>query len=265
MLANPRAKIPHRFVVPARAHRLEGTRHETHSNDHYITMSITGKRDEIAMLIRETKQEKVRSTHDPDRLHTNIHNVTHGWRGNDLIVAIYPSGLSIDSALNAAKATAVGFGCDALALTTETYQAGTPTSPLTGKRWVPGEMQRAADEHGALETGAVIEALVTLVVNRAGDISGVSQQYRVHRSVNALGVTSYDIEWLPEIADGYQREGRIVKSLVRFMNDPAVDVHIARIGIDPADYDSEQTRTHTSTAESSKPCTAADSKAQWRY
>jgi hypothetical protein len=209
------------------------------------TLSITGKRDEIARVVREIKEEKVRSTHDADRLATNTHNVAHGWRGNELIVAIFPPGLSQDSALRAARTAAVGFSCDALALTTETYCAGTSTSPLTGQRWVPGELQTAASEHGALETGSVIEALITFVVNRAGDVAGIAQPYRIHRRVNALGVVSYDIKWLPEQVMNHW-DGHAVKSLVHFMNEAPMDTHMALAGISPADFDlnADQARTH---------------------
>jgi len=195
--------------------------------------SMADKRDQVAPLLREIKEEKVRSTHDPDRRKTNIHNVAHGWRGDELVVAIQPSGLSVESALSAARAAAIGFGCDALALTTETYQAVTSISPLTGQRWAPGEMQRAADEHNALETGSVTEALVTLVVNRAEDVTGSNQRYRIHRSVNGLGIVSYSIEWLPERADADGYGGRVPRLLVNFMNEVPVDVLVAREGITP--------------------------------
>jgi hypothetical protein len=90
-----------------------------------MTTSIIARRAEIASLVRGIKEDKVRSCHDPDRRMLDIHNVVHGWRGAELVVAVCPSGQSTDSVLAAARVAAVGFGCDAVALTTETFSAGT--------------------------------------------------------------------------------------------------------------------------------------------
>jgi hypothetical protein len=212
-------------------------------------MRITEKRNEVAALIRDLKEDKVRSTHHPDRRHTNIHNVAHGWRGEQLIVAIHPAGLSTDTALGAAHAAAAWFSCDSLALTAETYVAGTPYSPLTGKRWTPGELQHVVEEHGGLETGAVVEALMTFVVNRAGDATGITERYRIDRRVNGLGIATYSIEWLAaEVM--HRQEGPTVNALVQFMEDESIDAilgrEMAREGISPADFglNADEAQTH---------------------
>ncbi len=214
-----------------------------------MTISIIARRAEVASLVRGIKEDKVRSCHDPDRRMLDIRYLVHGWRGAELVVTVFPSGQSFTVALAAAQVAAVGFGCDAVAVTTETFSAGVAVSPLTGKPWVPGEMQRVAEEHGGLDTGAVVEALVTLVVNRAGDVAGLSAPYRIERSVNALGVVSYSVEWLPESMDdghGDYWDGGLVKMLARFMNEPPVDALFARTGLSVGDFGltPDQVRTH---------------------
>lgn len=206
---------------------------------------IDKKRDEIAALVREIKEDKVRSTHDPDPLGTNVFNVVHGWRGDELIVAIHPLGLALDTALTAAHVAAGGFCCDVLALTSETYVGGTKLSPLTGEPWAPDEMQQAVEDRGALEDGSVVEALMTSVVNRAGDVSGITERYRIDRHVNGLGIVSYDIEWLAK-QEMRPREGPTVYALVQFMNEAPADARMARKGLIPADFDLtvSQARTH---------------------
>jgi hypothetical protein len=99
----------------------------------------------------------------------------------------------------------------------EAMRAGGPCphmiNPVTGKRWVPGELEEAARLHGAVEKGWLEDALLLSAVNRAGDWRAVSLPY-------ALAGTKRDrVSWRT-MQDTTQTHGPLRDGLIEAMNLP---------------------------------------------
>jgi hypothetical protein len=203
--------------------------------------------DRATAQARDVKEQKVRDAQgDPDRTACTILNVVHAYRGEEPVALLMPTGeVSGDTILRAAHVAALGFGADVLAVTSEGWM---PTAghqlinPRTGRQWQRGEMQEAVEEHGALESGTMTEVLTTVVVNRAGDVAGAAQTFRVRGRTTALGIAAWDLEWtdeLPPEARGKSAGwgGRIPETLAEIMEEVPVDVLLARVSkLRAADY-----------------------------
>jgi hypothetical protein len=201
--------------------------------------------DRIAQQVRENKEHHLGTLHDPnDR--TDVRNTVHGFRGEDPVVLLVPNQTDRDKTLVAARVAAVAFGCDTIAFTAESWhpaQEHMDLNPFTGRPWSEkgSYMQDAADEHDALAKGVIIECLSTTVVNRAGDLSMVTQDYEILRHRNALGIVSYGIEWheplvLDSRTEGVHASGIIPEALVRFMNEPTLQHMMAKTGLTGQDF-----------------------------
>lgn len=211
-------------------------------------MRIREAVDATAATARRVKADHVRQVKGK-RGRTDISTCIQAWRG-DQIAAIIWSPPDRDRMLGLAHIAAIGFGADVLAVTMETYQAlgdgqgGKPINPTTGEQWGPGEMQQAAEEHDAVARGWITEALMTQVLNRAGDTSMVCQPYRI---------TGRVVEWddFPLPGEGDPRaEGIVPDALARAMSAESIDViahrmfgHAATAGLSP-----ERARAHQDVA-----------------
>lgn len=222
-------------------------------------MKIADLADRIAEQVRENKQHHLGTLHAPDD-RTDVRNTVHGFRGEDPVVMLMPWQTDRNKTLSAARVAAVAFGCDTLAFTSESWHPAPghmDANPFTGKPWgEPGShMQDAADQHDALAKGVIIECLMTTVVNRAGDMVMVVQDYEILRHRNALGITSYAIEWHePQVMDsrmaGARLEGIIPEALVGYMNEPTLQHSMAKTGLTGEDFGltEVETQAHTDCA-----------------
>lgn len=215
--------------------------------------SLVEHLDRAAADARRMMDDRVADWHEPDP--PVYRPVVEGFRGDEPVVVMIPSKVDRDAALHAARIQAVGFGCDVIAVTTD---ARRPVgdyiffNPVTGRRtrredresaWGPGEMQQAALEHGALEKGWLTDTLMTTVVNRAGDMRLVSQDYRTSRRTTALGIVSWEITWaegLPALDtrdSEAEASGIIPEALVDYMNEVPIDVMMGRLAAAGVDLD----------------------------
>jgi hypothetical protein len=211
----------------------------------------------IAAYVREEKEGWLRGLNQPGK-RTDIPMLVTGYRVDDPVVTIRPSEIDRDIALYAARIAAIGFGCDLLALSTESWhpvEEHRLKNPYTGKPWgeTARSMQQAANEHDALAKGVLVESLFTTVVNRAGDVVSVMQDYRIDVKINALGIARYGIEWLeaePLVMDSRdensQVSGIIPESMIEYMNSPTIQHLLAKFGLSGADFDLNpvQTQAH---------------------
>lgn len=208
--------------------------------------TLREKLDASVEHVRYLKTERVKSARR--RNETDIHAVVEGWRGDERVVVLMPSQIARDVALNAARIVALGFGADAISLTTEGWavagsaatgatEESVKTNPFTGRPWGPGDMQRAVEQHGALTSGLIRETLTTFVVNRAGDMVGTASPYRI---VEGKGYRPFHVEWdendpafgriLDDREEGSRAEGVVPEALVRFMNEADLSTRAARFG-----------------------------------
>ena len=87
-----------------------------------------------------------------------------------------------------------------------------------------------------MERGWITEGLSTFVVNRAGDIAGVMQQYVVTKRARYRR-----IEWGERYSTGDssgpdRMEGLVTDELLRYMNLPTLAQNISRVGITGRDF-----------------------------
>lgn len=201
--------------------------------------SISDLRDQAAERARDLKDQKLADWHHDDR--PELHPTVIGWRGDQEVVVMIPMDVDRDDALHAARLAAVGFGCDTLALSVDTWGTSRRTNPVTGKAWGEREMQQVVEQHQGIERGWITEALSTFVVNRAGDVASAWQPYTATRRTNVLGIVSWSIEWGEgRTADPgdttVHQEGRVIDSLVASMNRPTVQHYMGRAGITGEEY-----------------------------
>ena len=230
-------------------------------------MNLHEHLERAAASARRALEDRAQDNHSPDP--TVLRPVVEGWRGDEPVIVLITADASRDEALNAARVAAFAFGCDVLSVTTDTW-APRPGyeeyNPVTRRRvtkaesmrtgesaWGPGEMQDAVHNHGALEKGWISESLMTVVVNRAGDMAMSFQGYsQVHRR-SALGIDSWEIAWEPPRfptfdtrEDGAQATGVIPETLVALMNAAPLDVLLAKVvgAADRFGVTQEQARAH---------------------
>ena len=128
-----------------------------------------------------------------------------------------------DTLLQTAHIAARGFGPDLLALTHDSFVASAPLAdakdPRTGKLWAsnpgdgPGPLQTYVDEFGY--DGTVVDCLVTLVVNRAGDARVEPRPYAVE---------GREVKWLDIVPDdAFYRDDGVRAALKKMMGLPTLD------------------------------------------
>lgn len=203
--------------------------------------------------MRWLKEERVKDTAGMDR-NTDLAPVVHGWRGDEPVVTMFPLQVDRDAGLTAVNLAAMGFGCDVIALTTDSWRATGRINPVTGKRWRKEEMQDVALNHDGIAKGWIVESLTVQVVNRAGDSEGTVMPYRITEHTNALGIKRYEIEWLDDVDS--TRKGMTVGGLLAdamhnvMVKAPTVDQVMARQGITGESFglNDVQTRAHVDCA-----------------
>lgn len=234
-------------------------------------MKIEDALEHAMKRARELKEDRVKADTEGTLGSADIHGIIEGYRGNSPVVVMMPMRIDRDAALHAVRIAATGFGCDVIAMTTESWH---PTedynlyNPITGERktieqarkgggvWGPGAMQDAAENHGALEKGWMRACLMTMVVNRAGDIASGTVDYQVAHRTTVLGINSSTIEWVGEplilstMKEGAQNSGVIPEAMVEFMNEEPADVLIQKAGLTPGLFGltPQQAQAHTDCA-----------------
>lgn len=124
---------------------------------------------------KAVKESVVAEGGDPD-----LRNLLLAYRGDDLAAQIFPDRWQDrDALLDCARAAAVGFEADVLALVFEAWLALTPLDPSTGERWASKGMQAYADRHRGRTEGVLRDTVSVLVFNRAGDHDGATLPYRL--------------------------------------------------------------------------------------
>lgn len=195
-------------------------------------------RESARATARQVKEAAVENA--TTREGTFIRPSVLGYRGNEPVILLISEQVDRDQGLAAVRLAAMGFGCDAVALVTDSWHASTMTNPLTGKVWGPGEMQVAVEQHDGIERGWITEDLTTLVVNRAGDQSFGMDGFRIEQVGYGARTRHFRIEWVPTEWDGVEADkldGKVPNALVRAMMETPLDVLAAKAGLSPADFD----------------------------
>lgn len=218
-------------------------------------MRIAELADRIAADVRKDKERWLKLQRQPDA-DTNMRSSIHGYRGENPVVMLMPFQVDRDKALYAAWMAASFFACDTLAITTESWRPAdgyVDRDPYTGKTWSGREhsMQQAVEQWYAREEGIILDCLMTQVVNRAGDIAMVNQDYRISRRVSVFGIADFTVEWLGESKlDTFDARaktaGIIPDALRRFMNEPSMVQRFAAMGLsgDKFGLDDVETMAH---------------------
>jgi hypothetical protein len=197
--------------------------------------------DEAARMVRRIKEEMVRKHKGRVDLETTI----ICYRGDDP-VALITLPPHRDAMLRIARIAAQGFGPDVMSVSHDTYLAqgrgeDAVKDPRTGEFWKaavgdgPGAMQTYVEEHGF--DGTVSEALITHVMNRAGDVQTIVRPYEVDgRTVTwtPLARDSKDMEFSGDVPDG----------LLAAMASMTVDQIVPAWAYDLVDGDLERARWH---------------------
>lgn len=188
-------------------------------------MKIADVLEEQIRWARERKEGAVAESHDTDR--PDVPPWLTGWRGDHPVISMMPVNGDRNIVLHAAKIMAVAFGCDIVSTNNETWMAvDAARNPVTGEEWGHGEMEDVALHHDGLAKGWITEAMTLMVVNRAGDMATAILRFTVTPHTNALGITSWSIEWgkeerwTSEETDRGSVMGVIPETLIEFMNEP---------------------------------------------
>lgn len=205
-------------------------------------MKIGDALDKATASVRTVKERHVRQVKGKPG-HTDIQTVIESYRGDDLVATVFLPP-DRDAMLEAAWIAARGFSADVIAVTMETYQGTATTTgddreawdrgeipqmlnPLTGKPLEQGDLTDLALNHDGIARGWVTEALVTQVLNRAGDSKFVTQPYRI---------VGREVEWtpLPDTlredmdSEGFDYRGIVPESLADAMRADTIDQVVAK-------------------------------------
>jgi hypothetical protein len=181
---------------------------------------------EAARRVRSLKESRVETARTVEPGATDLSTIVTGYRGNEEVVVLIPFDLNLEAGLIGARLAATTFACDVITLTTETFgqpnqRTADGVNPVTGEGWKAGEMAKLVETHQALEKGWLVESLVTLAANRAGDLTSLSQNYKVIRKPHRSG-TAHQVIWLGEPLP-QDPSGPVADTLVRWMNAPTVE------------------------------------------
>jgi len=125
--------------------------------------------------MRQTKQDYVATSPDNNDLLIYL----HFWRGDEMVAAV-ATPLDRDKGLQAALLGSTGFAADTVSITFEGYHTTYANSPITGKPWMPNEMQFVYQTMPeATEKGWIIESLNTSIHQRGGAYLLQSQAFTI--------------------------------------------------------------------------------------
>ncbi len=105
------------------------------------------------------------------------------FRGDDQVAMVWLRGDSTTQ-VPAAAAAAAGFDASYIIAISECWMdfqpvgSGRGTNPVTGKRWMHGEMEDVALNHGGQANGIIGDGVQFVVANRAGDVRIHQLAYR---------------------------------------------------------------------------------------
>ena len=173
------------------------------------------KMEQISDLMKQTKESWVATRPD----NTDLAMYLHFWRGDDLI-AMVQTPLDRDTGLKAGQLGAQGFGASAMSLTFESYNSAEMTSPNTGKRWEPHEMQYTFEAVPQNRTERwVTECLTTTAHERGGEFALCSMPYWIEDD---------KVVWLEEktiwhSADEGEGAGVMFEALQHAMSQPTIE------------------------------------------
>jgi len=138
-------------------------------------MDLSEKLQMVVDVMKDTKEKWVAT--EPES--TDLAIYLHFFRGDELIVTLQCP-LDRDTALKAASLGASGFCASTVSATFESYHTTLKESPITGKPWLPKEMQFVAETvPDAFEKGWVNECLTTSAHERGGKYAMASQPYLI--------------------------------------------------------------------------------------
>lgn len=208
-------------------------------------MTLREQCDRAAAYAKSFKDSRV-SDPPEDGGRPEVPCIIHGWRGSESVATLIPFQVDRDAGLQAAQLAAGGFGCDVLAMSMDAWSATTRDNPVTGRPWRPREMQDVMENHQGIERGWITEGVSTYAVNRAGDLSGTAQHYKLSKFTNPLtGRGQWRIEWQKPVQLGWGAGGKLRKArsagvvtdaLVAYMNSPTLQQWVARFGVDPREF-----------------------------
>jgi hypothetical protein len=138
-------------------------------------VNLKEKVEHISELMRTMKNDWVATGSEM----TDLAIYLHFYRDDELVVAVVCP-LDRDTALEAAFLGAMGFCATTTTITFESYHTELAVSPITGKAWVPGEMERLIhDDPEAVDKGWMYECVTTTGHERGGGYVLVSMPYRI--------------------------------------------------------------------------------------
>jgi len=169
--------------------------------------------------IKDTKSQWVAEHHDDPDLQIYL----HFYRGDDL-VAIAQCPMDRDVALQAAHVAAMGLAADCMSIGFESYHTTLENSPLTGKPWMPKEMQFVSETY-PLRTEWAAPCLTVTMHERGGASTLHSQPYRIVKD---------QVEWIGEVKeissenDGEGAGGFMFDAMQHAMSLPTIDESLAK-------------------------------------
>jgi len=157
-------------------------------------MSLKEQITQINDVMQQTKDDWVAELPENPDLAIYL----HFWRGEDMaIMAQCP--VDRDVALQAASIGVMGFSADVVSITFESYTSKLKESPVTGKDWMPKEMQYVSETYpDAAEKGWVSPCLTTTIHDRDGGWALYSLPYVIKED---------QITWGEPISMGSSEEG----------------------------------------------------------
>lgn len=169
----------------------------------------------IAEALKQTKIERVREEPEFPDLPITL----HFYRGDELVAAVQCP-LDRDTALKAGMVAAMGFNADTMSIAFESYHSTLENSPLTGKRWMPKEMQYVAETMP--DKDWVTECLTITTHERDGGFTLFSQPYRIRDG---------EVEWTEEERiqlssgdDDAEAHGVMFEALQHAMQTPKINM-----------------------------------------
>lgn len=201
-----------------------------------------------ATMAKDVKETAVAAGTVPNR-DTDLRPALFGFRGEEPVAFLMPMDGEREGIVRAGFIMAVYFGCDTISMANDTWRSSDLTNPVTGQPWGHGEMEGVVVNHQGLEKGWIVENVVTMAVNRAGDLAGQFRPYKIHERGD-----HYEIEWLEDEFDsteeGASMGGYLTDKFVQFMGLESLDVAMIKNGMTAADFglSYEQGRAHADCA-----------------
>ena len=189
-------------------------------------MSLREQIKQINEVMQRTKDDWVaEAPKNPD-----LQIYLHFWRGEDMVITVQCPG-DRDKALEAAYVGAMGFSADVMSITFESYHSLLKVSPVTGKDWMPQEMQYVSETYpDAADKGWVTPCLTTTIHDRAGGYGLYSLPYSLKENRVIWGEPVILMEG-SDGEDGGQGAGYMYDRLQDAMQRPkAADMFTEQLG-----------------------------------